>query len=291
MNWDGLLILNKSEGDTSHTVVQLIRERLNVPKAGHLGTLDPLATGVFPVCMGKATRLSPFYMKADKSYITAIRFGYFTNTDDREGHQEGPYRRFDFSKEQLSTALSSFQGDYEQKPPLYSAKKIKGQKAYDLARKGLKPNIPSQKVQIYEIKLLHFEKDIATIFIHCSSGTYVRSIARELGMRLRSGAHVHELTRTKFGSFSLDQAASPQAPVKDLYKCFIPLERMLTHLPELIITPELSRKILSGSAIQVEQSFEEQWVRIFNEDKALLAIAQVQPQESSHKIQPKIVFN
>jgi tRNA pseudouridine55 synthase len=291
MNWDGLVILNKSEGDTSHKIVQLVKERLKVSKAGHLGTLDPLATGVFPVCLGKATRLSHFYMKADKCYLTAIRFGFFTSTDDREGHQEGPFRKCEFSQEQLKTALATFQGEYDQRPPMYSAKKIKGQKAYHLARKGLKPNLPLQRVQIYEIKLIHFEKDIATVYIHCSSGTYVRSIARELGMRLRCGAHVHELTRTKFGNFTLDQACPPEVPIKELEACFIPLENMLNQFPELVINPELSRRILSGSAIQVNESFPEEWVRIFSEDKALLAIAQVLPQESSLRIQPKIVFN
>jgi tRNA pseudouridine55 synthase len=217
MTWDGLVLINKPAGDTSHTIVQRVKERLQVEKAGHLGTLDPIATGVFPVCLGKATRLSPFYMGADKSYLAEIRFGFFTNTDDREGKQEGPFTKPRFSSSQLEEVVSSFQGEFNQKPPIFSAKKIQGKKAYDLARQGIRPDLPLQKVMIHEIRVIHFEKDIVVIYIHCGSGTYVRSIAREIGMRLRCGAHVSELARTKFNNITLEECSSPDAPIDKLF--------------------------------------------------------------------------
>jgi tRNA pseudouridine55 synthase len=267
MNWDGLILINKPEGETSHTVVQAIKNRLKATKAGHLGTLDPMATGVFPVCMGKATRLTPFYMRADKCYLTAIRFGFFTVTDDREGEQEGPYRKVDFSADQLKRVLSSFEGEYEQKPP-----------------------IPTQKVQIYEATLIHFEKDIATIYIHCSSGTYVRSIARDLGMRLRCGAHVQELTRTRFGNFTMEQCVPLDTGADKIRASFIPIEGMLTDYPEIIINSQLEKRISTGSSISVPQNFEHEWVRVFSEQKSLLAVAHVEATGEKQLLQPKIVF-
>jgi tRNA pseudouridine55 synthase len=291
MNWDGLILLNKPQGRTSHSVVQEIRERLNISKAGHLGTLDPIATGVFPVCLGKATRLASFYMGADKCYLAAFRFGFFTTTDDREGEPEGPYSKLKFSSEQLEKELSRFQGDYVQKPPAFSAKKIKGQKAYQVARKGKKPELPEQKVKIFDIRLIHFENDVATIFIHCGSGTYVRAIARDLGKKLGCGAHVQELSRTRFGSYSLEQTVAPDAPGKEIRACFIPIEKMLSQFPEVTLDGTSGKKVLNGSAIQLEESFHEEWVRLFSKQKALLAVAQVLTQNGKQRIQPKVVFS
>lgn len=287
---DGLLLINKPQDLTSHTVVQGIKTRLKAEKAGHLGTLDPLATGVFPVCLGKATRLSTFYMKADKCYLAAIRFGFFTTTDDREGEQEGPGRKVRFTQDQLKNAVTSFLGDYDQKPPVYSAKKIHGQAAHRLARRGLKPVLPVQRVRIHEISLVHFDAEIATIYIHCSSGTYVRSIARELGIRLRCGAHVQDLSRTKFGLFSLDQTCAPDGSEAELKRAFIPVEKMLPQIPEIVINEQLGKKLTSGSSIQVDEAIQHEWVRVFSQRKLLLAFAQVEAGESLIKLQPKIVF-
>ena len=290
MNWDGLVLINKPGGETSHTIVQQVKHRLGVEKAGHLGTLDPIATGVFPVCLGKATRLSPFYMRAEKSYLAEIRFGFFTNTDDREGKQESAYTKVRFSKEQLERVVSSFQGEFQQRPPIFSAKKIQGQRAYDLARKGIRPDLPLQSVMIHEIRLIHFEKDLAVIHLHCGSGTYVRSIARELGVRLRCGAHVSELARTKFNSFTLEDCSSPDAPMEKLQKSFLPISKMLAGYPELTVDSLLGKKILNGSSISVEEKYERDWVKVFDEKKTLLAIAHTQDGERT-ELQPRIVFH
>lgn len=288
MNWDGLLLVNKPSGRTSHTIVQKVKKRLHVEKAGHLGTLDPLATGVFPVCLGKATRMAAFYMKADKCYLTAVRFGFFTTTDDREGNQTSPVRRLDFTQEQLETVLQEFQGDYRQKAPIFSAKKVGGQKAYEMARKGKPLDLPEQIVQVHEIKLIHFERDIATIFIHCSSGTYVRSIARDLGMRFDCGAHVHELTRTKFNSFTVQESCDPDGSPDDLKASFIPMEKLLEQFPKVALDETQSARILNGSIIRLEDTVAEPWVRLFAKDGRMLAMGQVQPDQN---IQPKIVFH
>jgi tRNA pseudouridine55 synthase len=290
MNWDGLLLVNKPGGETSHTIVQRIKQKLQVDKAGHLGTLDPIATGVFPVCTGKATRLAPFYMGADKSYLTEIRFGFFTTTDDRQGKQESPYTKVRFSREQLERVISSFQGEFQQKPPIFSAKKIQGKRAYDLARKGIRPNLPLQKVTIHEIRLIHFEKDLAVIHIDCGSGTYVRSIAREIGVRLRCGAHVNELARTRFNHFPLDLCSDPDAPVEQLKKSFLPLSQMLAGYPETIVDPFQGKRILNGSSISVETKYDRDWVKVFDENKTLLAIAYAQGGEKT-ELRPRIVFH
>ena len=293
MNWDGLLLINKPKGQTSHSVVELLRQRLGISKAGHLGTLDPLATGVFPVCLGKATRLAPFYMAADKCYLAHIRFGFFTTTDDREGDMEGSPTKVKFSPAELDQVLQSLRGDYQQKPPAFSAKKIGGQKAYQLARKGKTAALPLQKVRIHDVQLLQFEKDVALVSLHCSSGTYVRSIARDLGRRLLCGAHVSELIRTRFNHFSLEETCDPEVSITKLKTSFLPLEKCLTHFPELVVNLKLSRKILNGSAVSVVTFGlgDQEWVRVFSEQRALLAFATVEPQENLHRIQPKIVFH
>jgi len=291
MNWDGLLLVNKPAGVTSHTVVQKVKERLEVPKAGHLGTLDPIATGLFPVCLGKATRLAHFYMKADKTYVAAIRFGFFTTTDDREGEPEGPRTKVKFTSKELQSAIVKFTGERSQKPPAYSAKKIKGKKAYELARKGVDPDLPQQTIRIYEMRLLSFQDDTALVYISCSSGTYVRSLARELGTMLECGAHVHELERTRFGEFTLEQACSPLARTEDIMRSFTPIERMLAHFPAVVVSGDQSRRIASGSAIQLDSiSLTTDWARVFSDNKSLLAFAQVESEAKIFRLLPKIVF-
>lgn len=289
MNWDGLLLVHKPTGETSHTIVQIVKERLKAEKAGHLGTLDPIATGVFPVCLGKATRLSPFYMGADKSYLAEIRFGFFTTTDDREGKQEGPFTRPKFSTKQLEDVVSSFQGEFHQKPPIFSAKKIQGKKAYDLARAGIRPDLPLQKVEIHEIRLMHFEKDTAVIYIHCGSGTYVRSITREIGTRLRCGAYVNELARTKFGLITLEECSAPDASMDKLKKSFIPIESMLDQYPRLQVDSDQEKRIMNGSSILVAEKYDGEWVRIFDPKDLLLAFARTVSGEKT-ELQPRIVF-
>jgi len=290
MNWDGLLLINKPEGETSHTIVQLLKKRVEAAKAGHLGTLDPLATGVFPVCLGKSTRLAPFYMGADKCYLAAIRFGYFTSTDDREGVPEGPRKNVNFQKDQLEKTIQSLIGEYNQQPPSFSAKKIKGKKAYELARKGVKPDLPLQKVMIHDARLLDVQKDLAVVFIHCGSGTYIRSIARDLGIRMGCGGHVQNLQRTRFNEFSIEQTCDPDASLEKLRSSFIPLEKMLSHLPELVLDSEDSKRILTGKQIESEKQFEAEWIRIFSEKHNLLAFARVEPGATT-RILPKIVFS
>lgn len=285
---DGLLLVNKPSAVTSHTVVQQVKHGLGAVKAGHLGTLDPLATGVFPVCLGKATRLAPFYMKADKEYLASLRFGFFTKTDDREGEREGPFYKIRFTERDLEKSLSYFQGEYDQKPPFFSAKKIKGKKAYQLARKGVQPELPLQKVHIYKISLVKFEKDRATIFISCGSGTYVRSIARDLGTRLRCGAHVTELARTRFHHFELEQCCRPDDSIQEMQKSFIPISEMLSHVPRHTLDADEAKRVSSGSFVDVNESFQDEWVRLFNAKGQFLAMAQVE-QNDKTRLQPRIV--
>ncbi len=157
MSWDGLILVNKPSGRTSHTIVQKIKKRLHVDKAGHLGTLDPLATGVF-LCVWAKRRgwLATFYMGADNCYLTAVRFGYFTTTDDREGNQTSRCEDRSLRARSSKRCFRVFQGDYRQKPPTFSAKKVGGQKAYEMARKGKPLDLPDHTVQIHEINAHSF---------------------------------------------------------------------------------------------------------------------------------------
>lgn len=290
MNADGLLLLNKPAGFTSHDVVQAIKRRIKATKAGHLGTLDPLATGLFPVCLGKATRLSHFYMKADKTYLASVRFGFFTVTDDREGRPEGPVTKVEFSREELEEMVAGFKGEYLQKAPAYSAKKIGGRKAYELARSGQKVELPVQPVKIHDIRLLDFHNDTAILTVFCSSGTYIRSIARDLGTKLHCGAHVNELQRTTFGPFRLDQACTPDAGTTTMLKSFVRLELMLSDIPQVVLDPDQSKRILSGSAVEIPEMAGNDWVRAFEGEK-LLAFGQIEMADAVSRFQPRIVFH
>lgn len=291
MNWDGLLLVNKPPGVTSHTVVQKVKDRLDVSKAGHLGTLDPIATGLFPVCLGKATRLAHFYMKADKTYVAAIRFGFFTHTDDREGEPEGPRTKMNFTPKELQAAIEKFVGERPQKPPAFSAKKIGGKKAYELARKGVDPQLPTQTIRIYDMRLLNFTDDTALVYISCSSGTYVRSLARELGTMLECGAHVHELERTRFAEFTLEQTCSPTARTEEMMRSFTPIERMLPQFPAVVVTGDQSKRIASGSTVQFDSgTLTGDWARVFSDNKSLLAFAQVETDAKKFRLLPRIVF-
>lgn len=203
----GFLNIDKPKGISSFDVIRALRKVLKIKQIGHTGTLDPLATGVLPIAIGKASRLIE-YLKEDKNYVAQFTFGITTDSYDSEG---GVLSRSDIkvTKEQIEAQLNNFRGKIMQKPPIYSAIKINGEKLYNLARKGQAPtDIASREVLIDKIELLDFDfdKQIANVDIHCSRGTYIRSIAHDLGQTLDCGAIMTELSRTKSGLFTLENA-------------------------------------------------------------------------------------
>lgn len=200
---DGVIVVDKPTGPSSHDIVQRVRRLVGIRRIGHLGTLDPLGTGVLPLVIGRATRLSQFFLLHDRTYEAVVRCGFATTTFDAEGERVGPQVEPGLSSEDLETVLEEFRGEILQRPPPVSAKKIGGVRAYKLARQNKPVELTPAAVQIHRLELLALEADRFTIRVQSSAGCYVRSLAHEIGQRLGSGAHLAALRRTAMGQFDL----------------------------------------------------------------------------------------
>ena len=205
MELNGVINVYKEKGFTSHDVVAIVRRTIHMKKVGHTGTLDPDAEGVLPVCVGKATKLSDVIMDGRKSYRAMLRLGMTTTTEDASG-EVLETKEVDFNEDKIREVVASFIGKLEQVPPMYSAIKINGQRAYKLAREGKDFEIPSREVEIYSIEILNYSYPELTIRIHCSSGTYIRTLAEDIGKTLGTGAYLTTLRRIKIGSYDIKDA-------------------------------------------------------------------------------------
>ena len=205
---DGILVINKPQGWTSFDVVAKIRNKLGAKKVGHTGTLDPMATGVLVLCLGKATKLAQQMTGHDKEYVAEITLGATSPTDDAEGEITPKKDAKKKSKTEVLTALKEFDGEIMQLPPQFSAKKVKGKRAYAMARKGQEVKLEPVKVIVHELELLDYKWPAVKLRISCGKGFYVRSLARDLGKKLGSGGYLSALQRTKVGHYDLTQAAS-----------------------------------------------------------------------------------
>lgn len=205
---DGIILINKPRGPNSFHIVSKVKRLIDGGKVGHGGTLDPLATGVLVVLIGKATKKSSFLLTADKEYIARIRLGITTDTLDAEGvvlRREEPPR---YPVEKIIEILDSFEGEILQTPPVHSALKYRGRKLYELARKGMWVDPKPRLVKIYRIELLDYNTPWLTVEIECSKGTYIRALARDVGEKLGCGAYLADLTRTKVGRFTLEDCVN-----------------------------------------------------------------------------------
>ncbi len=218
---DGVLLVDKKAGLTSHDVVEKFRRRLNVKKAGHTGTLDPLATGLLVLCVGKATRLQAYLMGMEKTYEGTIQFGWATDTYDSTGEPAGEVKETDVEQIDFAPLVAKFTGQIEQMPPAFSAKKVQGVRAYEAARKGEPLELKPKRVTVYEFAVLAVEQSRLRFRIRSSAGTYVRSLAHDLGTAAGVPAHLKELRRTVIGRFKIEDA--------------IPYERLETAGPEEIL--------------------------------------------------------
>lgn len=233
---DGVFVVNKPAGWTSHDVVNRMRRLARDRRVGHLGTLDPLATGVLPLVVGRATRLSQFYLKNDKTYDAVVRFGWSTDTYDRDGAPTSEPKEVELSKERLEEALERFQGTFTQVPPPVSAKKIGGVPAYRLARKKKPVELAPVTVTVRSLELREWSKERARLVITCGAGTYLRSIAHDLGQMLGCGAFLEELVRTRSGEFTLEQAKTLDelaalGEAGRLEEALIPMRELLKEFP------------------------------------------------------------
>jgi tRNA pseudouridine55 synthase len=248
---DGVIVVDKPEGWTSHDVVGKMRRIAKTKKIGHLGTLDPIATGVLPLVIGRATRLAQFYTRSDKIYEGVVRFGWATDTYDRTGEPSGPKLDYVIDRDALEAALEPFRGEIMQTPPAVSAKKVDGRRAYELARKSIAVELAPVPVHVYEIAVLEADGAEARLRIHCSGGTYMRSIAHEVGLALGCGAHLQELRRLASGEFELEQARTIEEleslrANERLLDALVPAARMLPDTPSVFIDDLTAAHIRNG---------------------------------------------
>jgi tRNA pseudouridine55 synthase len=286
---DGAIVVDKPSEWTSHDVVNKMRRFVGTKKVGHLGTLDPAATGVLPLIIGRATRLAQFYMRNDKTYEGVVRFGFSTDSYDAEGVATSPVQAVAVSAEELEPLLDRFRGPIEQVPPAISAKKIGGRPAYKLARKNQPVELAAVRVEIYALDLLAVDGAEARLRVHCSSGTYIRSIAHELGAVLGCGAHLCSLRRTQSGSFQIAdahtlptiEALSREGRVGEV---LIPTARLLPDMPAEAVDELTATQIRNGRDFRTSSADEPRYVKAIDADGALLAIGELRLPQLYHPV-------
>ncbi len=326
---NGILIIDKPENFTSHDVVARLRRILRTKSIGHTGTLDPFATGVLVMLIGKATRLAQFLDKDAKEYEAIVRLGFETDTGDRTGNSrfqipdskfqipnsrfQIPNSKFQISEEEIEDALTGFRGEIEQTPPMYSAKKVDGKKLYELARKGIEIERKPVKVNIYELEFMENvelaengkwkmenQEDVGLwtldfgLKVSCSAGTYIRTLAEDIGKKLETGAHLAELRRTKAGKFGIGKSVTLEKLeeiVKEnkLGEIMISMNEAISHLPEVKLSNEEIAKTKNGIKLKTEQIADDgRFFRMTDDDENLIAVGFYKSAERS--IQPKLVL-
>ena len=289
---NGVLIIDKAAGLTSHDVVSRVRKLLDERSVGHLGTLDPMATGVLPLVVGRMTRLAQFYTTSEKSYEGEIRFGFATDTYDAEGEAVGPIREAHFTLEDVRAVAAKFLGPIQQMPPPFSAKKIAGVPAYKLARKKKDVPLKAVQVEIRELEILGVEGDRARFRARVAPGTYLRSVAHDMGQALGVGAHLSSLRRTRVAEFRLEDARTleqVQAAVAagELDTVLVHPRKLLPELPGVTATEENVAKICHGAAVNLPEMSKAKLVKVFRGQAELIAIA---GRVAGTLFQPKVVL-
>jgi len=249
---DGILVVDKPRGKTSHDVVESVRRLVGFRQIGHLGTLDPLATGVLVLALGRATRLARFYAGRRKRYTCAVRFGFATDTYDADGEPLSADTVPSLDAAQIQALAERFVGKIQQTPPSFSAKKIHGRPAHELARKHKPVELEPVEVEVYEFRLTGVEGSIARFVVECGAGTYIRSLANDLGKLHGAGAHLAEIVRTAVGEFTLDQAVPLAELVEDaktgkIADRVIRLENLLPELPRATVLPIVEKRVRHGA--------------------------------------------
>ena len=296
MSLSGVVVVNKPEGWTSHDVVNKIRGIFRTRRVGHLGTLDPIATGVLPVMVGQATRLAQFWERSDKEYDATVRFGFATSTWDRAGEPAGPMGPPEISRAAIETCLVAQRGEIRQTPPPVSAKKVSGIPAYKLARRNVAVQLEPVRVMIYELELLSVQDEYARLRVRCSAGTYVRAVAHELGLALGCGAHVHSLVRTAAGPFRLNSARSLDelqnlADAGRLEEAVTPAADLLPQFPPVYVDEITAGQIRHGREFNVSPfrvNAGAEHVKAIGPDGSLLAIGRIL---LPHVYHPIVVLN
>jgi tRNA pseudouridine55 synthase len=254
---DGILNINKSKGRTSFSVVSLVKRLSRVKRVGHAGTLDPAATGVLPICLGQARRVVPFLQDAAKLYKAQLEFGVTTDSYDATGNVTARSDPSGLSRQQLVSALDSFRGLIEQTPPMYSALKRGGRPLYELARAGIEVERKGRPVQIYRLELKYWRPPLATLEVECGKGTYIRSLAHDLGQSLGCGAHLKNLVRLRYGCFDIKDAVSlPELEEGfgngDWTKFIYPLDIVFQDWAAVVVADAAADDIRNGRPVEIE---------------------------------------
>ena len=278
---DGMLIIDKPAGWTSHDVVAKIRNITRIKKVGHTGTLDPFATGTLPLALGRATRLTSFFQMSDKVYRGVMRFGFATNTYDVEGEPLGEDKNPDLDPVRLEEIFARWQGTVEQTLPPYSAKKVQGKPLYAYARKGIEMAPVVKEITIKSLKLLGVNNNMAEFELSCAAGVYARSLAHDIGLEYGCGAHLVQLRRIRCGDFSIEEA-TPLTPPDDsqsyypaefFFSRIIPMNRLLPEIPSIVVSSGDKQKLLHGNDLNVlSADWQSENYRLLDPASALVAI-------------------
>jgi tRNA pseudouridine55 synthase len=275
---NGVLIIDKPAGLTSHDVVSRVRRILQQRSVGHLGTLDPLATGVLPLVLGNMTRLAQFYIASEKTYEGVVRFGFATDTYDSDGEPIGSPQPVALTLEQARELAHKFLGSIEQMPPPFSAKKIQGVPAYKLARKKKEVPLKPVQVEIKEFEILNFEADRAHFRARVASGTYMRSVAHDMGKLAGCGAHLESLRRTSVAEFTIDCAHTLEALADavrsgEIDNVLVHPRQLLPSLPSVTATDEIVSRIRHGRPVNLPELSRARDVKVFYGQRELIAIS------------------
>ncbi len=289
---DGVIVVDKPAGWTSHDAVNKMRRLAGTRRVGHLGTLDPMATGVLPLIIGRATRLAQFYIRGDKVYDAVIRFGHATDSYDRDGAPTTEHRDYTLDGQEIETLLAPFRGTFLQTPPPISAKKIGGRPAYELARKNIPVELAPVEVTVHRLDVIEGEGSRLRIEVHCSAGTYLRGIAHELGQAAGCGAYIEGLRRTAACGFSIEQARTLDALQQlafeqKLVEVLIPAAELLPEFPSEVVDQVTASQIRNGrdfrvSPFRVRKG--SRYVKALDEDGSLIAVGEARLPNLYHPI-------
>jgi len=290
----GIVLLDKPLGMSSNKALQIVKRLFNANKAGHTGSLDPLATGMLPICLGEATKVSQYLLEADKVYQVSFKLGERTATGDAEGEviETKPFEKI--TENQVKQCIPEFLGDIDQVPPMYSALKHNGQRLYELARQGIEVERKSRRVHITSIELLSFDQGVVELKVACSKGTYIRTLAEDIAVKLGTVSYVTRLHRLEVGSFhdfpmvTLEKLESLKEEGElQLDKKLFPLDIGIQNMPEIRLNDDLSYYLRLGQAIQVPKAPTSGLVRLYDE-KHFLGIGEIQ---DNGLIAPKRLMN
>ncbi len=290
---DGIFNINKPAGMTSHDVVAIIRKHLKQKRVGHAGTLDPLASGVLPICVGQATRVAEYLSESGKAYQADINFGTATDTYDAEGAITATASTADLTLNMIEETLKQFQGPQMQYPPLYSAIKIHGQPAYKRARAGEAIELEPRPIVIYALEILAWIPPRLTLAIECSKGTYIRSLAHDLGSETGCYAYLEALVRTRSGPFMLSESISLEQfadaiETNTLQHYSFPFDKALEQYPAIKLDPETVERVKHGNTFSNSLANNSGLARVYDINEAFIAIAEWNEEQQAW--QPKKVF-